>query len=247
VNEDKLVEGDRVDSARIALLRQWLEAGQQLGNHSYSHPDLHTTPPAAFHEDVLRGEVVTKELLRERGDQPRWFRHPFLHTGRDLEVKRALEGFLAEHGYSVAPVTIDNYDYVFARAYDHALDAADTTVADSIARTYIAYMDTATGFYEAQARAIIGYELPQVLLLHANRLNAHHLDDLIAMLERRGYGFITIDEALQDAAYDRPDEYVGPAGITWLHRWALTAGLRGDVFAGEPEVPAWIAARADSR
>jgi hypothetical protein len=77
----------------------------------------------------------------------------------------------------VAPVTIDNADYIFARAYDLALDAADTLVADSVARSFIAYVDTVTGYYEAQARAIVGYELPQVLLLRQNRLNAHHLDD----------------------------------------------------------------------
>jgi hypothetical protein len=47
--------------------------------------------------------------------------------------------------------------------------------------------------------------------------------------------------------YRSPDEYVGPAGITWLHRWALTAGRRGAVFAGEPEVPAWIEQAAAGR
>ena len=30
------------------------------------------------------------------------------------------------------------------------------------------------------------------------------------------------------------------AGITWLHRWALTEGKRGTFFAGEPIVPDWI-------
>ena len=37
-----------------------------------------------------------------------------------------------------------------------------------------------------------------------------------------------------------PDSYAGPGGITWLHRWALTQGKRGSIFAGEPEVPDWI-------
>jgi hypothetical protein len=127
-------------------------------------------------------------LLAERGASPVWFRHPFLHTGTSLATKHEFEAFLGEHGYRVAPVTIDNADYIFARAYDLALDVADTLVADSIARSYIVYMDTVTGYYEAQARAIVGYELPQVLLLRQNRLNAHRLDDLIAMLLRRGYG-----------------------------------------------------------
>jgi len=247
VNEDKLVTDDRNDSARVALLRQWLDGGQQLGNHTFSHPDLHNTPLPTVERDVLRGEVVTRALLAERGASPVWFRHPFLHTGNSLATKHEFEAFLGEHGYRVAPVTIDNADYIFARAYDLALDAADTLVADSIARSYIAYMDTVTGYYEAQARAIVGYELPQVLLLHANRLNAHHLDDLIAMLRRRGYGFVTIDEALRDSAYARRDEYVGPAGITWLHRWALTDGRSGAFFAGEPEVPVWITDRAANR
>lgn len=30
------------------------------------------------------------------------------------------------------------------------------------------------------------------------------------------------------------------ACITWLHRWALTTGKRGAIFAGEPEVPNWV-------
>lgn len=247
VNEEKLVTDDRNDSARVALLRQWLDAGQQLGNHTFSHPDLHNTPLPTVERDVLRGEVLTRALLAERGASPVWFRHPFLHTGTSLATKQEFEAFLGEHGYRVAPVTIDNADYIFARAYDLALDAADTLVADSIARSYIVYMDTVTGYYEAQARAIVGYELPQVLLLHANRLNAHHLDDLTAMLRRRGYGFVTIDEAMRDSAYTRRDEYVGPAGITWLHRWALTDGRAGAFFAGEPEVPVWISDRAANR
>ena len=32
--------------------------------------------------------------------------------------------------------------------------------------------------------------------------------------------------------------------MSWVHRWALTAGQRGRVFAGEPEVPDWVAERA---
>jgi peptidoglycan/xylan/chitin deacetylase (PgdA/CDA1 family) len=244
VNEDKLRRAGTLDTARVALLRRWLDAGQTLGNHSYSHPDLHLVTLDSFQADVLRGEEVTRALLEERGTSPRWFRHPFLHTGRDLETKRGFESFLAAHGYRVAPVTIDNSDYIFARAYDHALDAADSTAARRIGEAYTAYMDTVFGFYEAQARAIVGEEIPQVLLLHANRLNAARLDDLLAMMRRRGYAFVSLDAALAHPAYERADAYVGPAGMTWLHRWAITAGMPGSTFAGEPPVPDWIAAAA---
>ena len=107
VNEMKLdVPGE--EAQRTALLAAWLDAGHDLGNHSYSHRRLYDTPLAEFQEDVLRGERVTRRLHAERGRRPRYFRHPTLNTGPDAVTKAAFEEFLAAHGYTVAPVTIDN-------------------------------------------------------------------------------------------------------------------------------------------
>ena len=83
-----------------------------------------------------------------------------------------------------------------------------------------------------------------MLLIHASLLNADRFDTLARVIERRGYTFVTLEEALADSAYRSADTYVGPAGITWLHRWALTWSP-GGVFAGEPDVPPDIAAAAD--
>lgn len=236
VNEHML----RGSDARAALLELWLDAGMDLGNHTYSHPDLHRTPLGEYQRDVLRGERVTRELMSARGLEPRYFRHPFLHTGRDLETHQALEGFLDSHGYTVAPVTIDNYDYVFARAYDRALIGDDSASATRIANEYIAYMDTVFGFYEAQSRSLFGREPKQVLLLHVSRLNADRMADLLDMMRGRGYAIVPLEVALKDPIYRSEDRYTGPAGITWLHRWAITRGTSGTAFAGEPVVPGWI-------
>lgn len=240
VNESKLFDDGTLDEARVALLRDWLESGHELGNHSFSHPDINTTTLDEYQADVLRGERVTRPLLAEKGHELRYFRHPMLHTGLDLETKSAFERFLGEHGYRIAPVTIDNQEWIFARAYDHAHVRGDAELKQRIAAEYVAYMDSIFGYYEQQSRAIVGYELPQVLLLHANRLNADALDLLVGAIRARGYDFVTLDEALADEAYRRPDEYVGRAGITWLHRWALAQGKRGEFFAGEPDVPAFV-------
>jgi hypothetical protein len=144
----------------------------------------------------------------------------------------------------VAPVTIDNSDYVFARGYDLARARGDSGHASRLATSYLAYMDTVVGFYEAQARAILGREPRQVLLLHASALNGDTFDRLATRLEERGYRMIPLEEALADGAYALPDEYTGPGGITWLHRWALTRRMPGSTYAGEPEVPEWVAALA---
>jgi peptidoglycan/xylan/chitin deacetylase (PgdA/CDA1 family) len=245
VNENKLTDSaGTLDPVRVALLRGWIGGGLELGNHTWSHPDLHRVPLAEFEDEVLRGEQVTRQLLAEHGREPRYFRHPFLHTGRSVAIRDSLTAFLREHGYRVAPVTIDNSDYVFAAAYDRALARGEGPAAARIRNTYLDYMDSVTAFYERQAVAIVGRELPQVLLLHANRLNADAFDGVAMMLKRRGYRFVPLDEALSDPAYDSRDTYAGPAGITWLHRWAITAGVSPKVFAGEPEVPDWVAVAA---
>src|SRR5918994_2199285 len=116
VNEGKLfVEGAGPGDVegRTGLLRMWLDAGLELGNHTYSHHDLNRTPLEEFEADVIRGEVVTRRLVDGTGKKIRYFRHPFLHVGRDLGQRRAFETFLVAHGYTVAPVTLDNDDFLY--------------------------------------------------------------------------------------------------------------------------------------
>ena len=236
VNEGKLGSDGAVDLRRVQLLEAWLAAGFELGNHTFSHHDLHTTPLAVFQQDIVRGEAVTSKLLAPSGKRLRYFRHPMLHTGRTLEGKQRLEKFLAERGYRVAPVTIDNSDYIFARAYDRA----NPTERARILKAYLDYMTAVVAYYEQQSEVIVGREIRQTLLLHANTLNADAMEGLARMFESRGYEFIPLDRALEDPAYALEDTYVGPAGMTWLHRWAITQGKKG-IFAGEPTVPDWIA------
>lgn len=247
VNEDKLSPDGSVDERRVALLRRWIETGLELGNHTRSHVDLHSVPLATYLADIERGDSVTALLLRAAGKQPRYFRHPYLHTGRDTATRRAVERFLADRGYRVAPVTIDNSDYVFAAAYDRALGAGDEKAQRDIASAYLDYMTRVVAYYEQQSAALFGREVRQVLLLHANALNADHFGALAEMMTRRGYRFVSLDRALRDPAYRSGDQYTGAAGITWLHRWALTQGKRGEFFAGEPEAPEAIARQAGAR
>lgn len=247
VNEGKLAVGGKVDPARVALLERWLDAGIELGNHSYSHLDLHRVAPDAFLADVARGEEVTRPLAAARGIPYRYFRHPYLHTGRELAVRRAVHAFLAERGYRVAPVTIDNSEWIFAAAYDQAIDRKDRRLRKRLATAYLDYMEAMCAYYEGQSRALFGREIPQVLLVHANTLNAHHLPALLKRFERRGYRFVALESALADPAYATPDEYTGPAGTTWIHRWAMTRGIDRATFRGEPTTPAWVQEAAGVR
>jgi len=240
VNEIGLETEGVVDPARSASLSVWFDAGFELGNHTYSHPSANRVPLDAYLENISKGERVAKPMSAAAGAKWRWFRHPFLHTGRDLEKKRAIEAFLAEHGYRVAPVTIDNGEWIFASAYAKASKSGDQRSQKKIAKEYVAYMERKTDYWERSARALFDRDIAQVLLVHANHLNADHFDRIAAMLKRRGYRFVTLEAALTDPAYASPDTFTGAGGISWIHRWALTKGGSHAVLPDEPEVPGWV-------
>ena len=175
MNEGKLfVEGEKAEdvAARTAILKMWLDAGLELGNHTYSHHDLNRTPLDEFEADVVRGEPVTRSLLGEKGMPLRYFRHPFLHVGLDLEKRRAFEAFLKDRGYTVAPVTIDNDDYVYAAVYADALRRGDPVLATRVGTDYVRYMDSVFAFVEDVSERLTGRPIRQTLLVHASALNA---------------------------------------------------------------------------
>lgn len=251
VNERKLAVDGEVDPRRVALLERWLDAGHELGNHGHSHLDLHRVEPEAWMEDVLRGERVIRPLLAGRSGELRWFRHPFLHAGRSAEIQRRTVRFLDEHGYRVAPVTIDNGEWIYADAYADAWNRNDEAAMERLGRDYVRYMLDVVDYYESQSREIVGELIPQSLLIHAYALNADRVDRLLTELEERGYEWVTLEEALEHPAYDRPalghdDGYTGPGGITWLHRWAIAEGRDPAIFRGEPEVPEWVRKLSES-
>lgn len=233
VNEQKLqVRGE--EDARTALLRMWLDAGLELGNHTFSHINIDHVSIVAYEEDVIRGEPVTRRLLLQKGMKLRYFRHPMLHTGPTLEYKKALDAFLAARGYTIAPVTIDNNDFMFASTFVDAKARGDKEAMKRIGDAYVPYMERMFEFFEKLSVETLGYEVKQTLLLHANEINADYFGDLVRMLKSRGYTFVTLQAALTDKAYSLPDAQ-NKLGVSWIHRWRQAKGLETRTEPKEPE------------
>lgn len=242
VNESKLEVDGKLLPERVAMLRDWRDAGFALGNHTWGHVDLHAVGMEAYKADILRGERQLRPLLAERGATPRWFRHPYLRAGRTPEDKAALSAFLAEHGYRIAPVTVDNADWVWSLAYTNMLAYGGDNAGRlaRLRRDYVRYMLAKVDYYERQSQALLGNALPQIWLLHANALNAEAYGDLVDGVRARGYCIVTLDEAMRDPAYAREDRFTGRFGPSWLHRWAIAERKPREFFAGEPTTPRWV-------
>ena len=242
VNEQKLRDSTGLSPFRVSLLEQWLDAGLDLGNHTYSHPDINKITCVEYFADIVRGETVTKQLLQRRGKSLRYFRHPFLYLGSTKDVADSLSTFLAGRNYVTAPVTIDNDDYMFAAMYHRAYERRDTVDAKKIGREYIAYLEKKLQYYEQESMKLFGRPIAQVLLIHASRLNADHIGQLLSMITKNGYTFADLAAVLKDEAYRTPITVYKKYGISWLDRWAISAGKTGDFSKDEPDVLPYIRA-----
>jgi len=88
--------------------------------------------------------------------------------------------------------------------------------------------------YESMSEQLFGRPIPQVLLIHATRLNADMLEGLLGALKARGYEFVTLEEAMRDEAYALPTAPSLRFRPSWLARWARAQGKKLTVY-GQPD------------
>jgi len=221
------------------ILQHWTDGGNDLGNHSYSHPDFNQLTIEQIEQEIVAGERSLSIILGKVGGKPRYFRFPMNHTGDTAAKHEAVAAFLAQRGYKLAVCTIDNEDYVFARAYRIALARKDSASAERLRSAYLSYTGTEIDYYSSLNKQVFGYEIPHVMLLHVNQLNADTMDDVIGLFERRHYLFVSLDKAEADPAFATPDTFFTQYGWMWGYRWARERNVKvnGNL---ETEPPDWV-------
>ena len=235
-----ITTGNVCDRLRPTLLgeviRIWEQSGAVIGNHGHRHLSLSRVPLEEYIADLgVADSLISRASPGYRAS--RVLRHPFLHAGADTATANGLERWLGRRNFTAAPVTIDNNEWVYARAYTLALGRNDSAMLRRLVPAYLEHIDQAFAFAESISVRVVGEEIPQVLLLHANELNRDHIRDVLRVIERRGYRFIPLNQALVHPAYQRRSNYFGPWGISWLLRWSPDSAVwRMDL----PRVPDWV-------
>jgi len=206
----------------LALARAWGEAGHVVANHTMTHPDLHkeATTLEKFQQEVLACDAVIRELPGYR----KWFRFPYLREGNTPEKRDGMREFLKTNGYRNAHVSLDTSDWRLDAKLREVLGKDPNADVEPIRRAYLDHVWQRAQAYRALSQQLQGRDIPQVLLLHHNLINAMWLDDVIAMFKSKGWSITTPELAFADPVYQlQPDRPV--AGQSLLLSMARSLGL----------------------
>ncbi len=213
-----VIWGNVSGPADVGLLERWLAAGQELGNHSKSHPSYSKTGSDEYIADAEAGRVGLAALLAKHGHTVRFFRFPYLREGNTLAKLDAMREYLARSGQRTMPVTIDDQDWSYEERWVEARRANDSAGMALLAEEYQAALRVEVLAQTAMGDDVFGRPVPQVLILHANEVGSAQWDALFAWLESRGYRFASADEVLADPAIATPHRYdKEPGSSLWYH------------------------------
>ncbi len=192
----------------MALLKAWGDAGHTIGNHTVTHPDLNSAAVslAQYQQEVLACHEAIHELPGYRG----WFRFTFLREGNTPEKRDGMRAFLESKGWRNAYVSLDTSDWRLDQKLVEVLTKNPTADLGPIREAYVAHVKQRAAAYRELSRRLLDRDIPQVLLMHHNLLNALFLPDVLRMLKAEGWTVIETAAAYQDEVYRLQPDRAAP-------------------------------------
>ena len=245
-------DGEKLYPVRANIARLWRDAGFEVGIGGFKHIWFYDTPYDDYVANVEKNEQVARKILGEKNLSLKYFSYPFLNTGKSAEDRDKFESWLASRGLTPVKYTIDNQEWMYSYAYDTARNDNDTNTMSEIRAAFVKYMSEMFDHYEAYSQEMFGRDIAQTMVLTPSRLVTDSSDELFGMIEKRGYSFVSMDEALSDEAYKTDEKFVntreriGKSGISWFERWTMAQGkkLRDEPRVSETVQKIWDETRA---
>ncbi|WP_019217216.1 polysaccharide deacetylase family protein [Legionella tunisiensis] len=177
------------------MLHKFRDSGLGLGNHTFSHLNLNKVDTEAYIEEIDAADKMLMPVLTE----PKFFRYPYLAMSGGTKKDKVLR-YLSKNNYHVAPITIDSKDFIFNQLL---LDVPQNQRRSFLGALKVAYIDfiwQQTLKAEEHARYNHKSDQAQILLIHANLLNAYVLPDIINLYKQNGFTFVSLEDALDTSA-----------------------------------------------
>jgi peptidoglycan/xylan/chitin deacetylase (PgdA/CDA1 family) len=217
----------------LSVLEAWRNAGQLLGNHTWSHPDIDDVSADAFIRNIAHDEALLERL--QPHEDWHWFRYPFLHEGDTLAKRHQVRVWLKDHGYRVAEVNMDFEDWRWNDSYGRCAARHDKAAIQRLHDTYLATAGQYITFFRGMSQQVYGRDVKYILLLHLGAFDARMLPELLELYRSRGFTFITLPEAEADPAYQADPNMADPSGGTLMEQMISSHTMDYPPDKGKPE------------
>ncbi|ARB93595.1 polysaccharide deacetylase [Legionella longbeachae] len=174
------------------ILRKFRDAGFGLGNHTLNHANLNKMETKEYIREIQKADNILLPVLTE----PKYFRYPYLAMSSGKK-KEDILCYLAQKNYQVAPITIDSKDFVFNQRLLSVSEINRRTYLEELKPFYLDFIWQQTLRAEEHNQFHHNNAQAQILLIHANLLNAYVLPDIIHLYKQKGYEFVSLENALK--------------------------------------------------
>jgi peptidoglycan/xylan/chitin deacetylase (PgdA/CDA1 family) len=180
-----------VNATNWESLRRFHDTGLALGNHTMSHTNLNNVNAETYIQEIDRADKILSPVLTA----PKFFRYPYLVMGNGLK-KEIISDYLQSKNYQVAPISIDSKDFIFNQLLLSVPEKERRQFLTVLKPCYIDFIWQQTLKAEEHHRYNNKPDDAQILLIHANLLNAYVLPDIIKLYKQNGFDFVSLEQAL---------------------------------------------------
>ena len=176
------------------MLYKFREAGLELGNHTLTHANLSAMSADAYISNIDAADKILSKVL----SRPKYFRYPYLSMGEG-EKKSKVLNYLTSQNYQVAQISIDSKDFIFNQLLLATPEKDRRNFLTVLKPCYLDFIWRQTLKAEEQSKSAQKPDEAQILLIHANLLNAYVLTDIINLYKQNGFTFISLEDALKSS------------------------------------------------
>lgn len=177
-------------------LQKFRDAGFGLGNHTLTHANLSALNANGYQHEIQAADKILTPFLTK----PKYFRYPYLAMSSGQKREDIL-CFLAKKHYRIAPITVDTKDFAFNQRLFAVPEFDRRAYLEELKPFYLDFIWQQTILAEEHNAYHHNTQQAQILLIHANLLNAYVLPDIINLYKQKGYTFVSLQDALKTFKY----------------------------------------------
>ena len=206
-----------------SIFDHWADHGHRMGNHTHYHANLNWVDEARYIRDIERTAVLIEPWIAAA--PIRYFRYAMDNWGNTAAKYEAVQNYLADNGYTSAPISVWFYDTEFISAHIRVTRSQDETAMVWLREQFV---DTALRQLKLQAttaRAVFGRDPIYIWLIHATPLAADCMDDILTKFQMAGVEFCGLEEAMADPLNQKPAPLITPRFLNHIQKWAVHRDL----------------------